>query len=298
MKTGALIIASLNLDMENKDNEEMAAFIPMLHLDGTSIIKREIVTLRRAGVTPIMVLCGYQKEVLKNHLSHNGVLFLEDDEYEKHSWEESVRLGMDMASEVCDRVLVIPVQIPAFSVDTIQKLSECEKSTTATYENKQSELRLVNFHEPYEEVEELETNDAGIQYSVIEDGGLEQLQKYVKGLRDANDLQMKLRLTLSKETEFFGPDTYDLLQMIGETGSIRAAATKIGISYSKGWKMINKMEEEMGFHFLKRCNGGKDGGSSTLTEEGIEFLNKYHAMLKDVETMAGNFFDVYFADFQ
>ena len=298
MKTGALIIASLNLDRENKDSEEMSTFIPMLHLDGTSIIKREIVTLRRAGITPIMVLGGYQKDVLKNHLSHNGVLFFEDDDYEKHTWTESVQLGIKKASEVCERILVIPVETPAFSTETIVKLSECEKNTIPVFENKESQIHFVNTNEAYEEREYLDVEDEGVSLSVLDRNGKERLQQYVKDLRDANDLRLGIRLTLSKETEFFGPDTFELLKLIDETGSIRAAATKMGISYSKGWKMINKMEEEMGFHFLKRCNGGKDGGSSTLTEEGIEFINKYHAMMNDVERMAGNFFDVYFADFQ
>ena len=298
MKTGALIIASLNLDRENKDNEEMSTFIPMLHLDGTSIIKREIVTLRRAGITPIMVLGGYQKGVLKNHLSHNGVLFFEDDDYEKHSWMDSVQLGVKKAMDVCDRILVIPVETPAFSTDTIVKLAECDKNTIPVFKGKESRIHVVNTNEPYEEQEHMSVEDEGVCLSVLDKNGTESLQQYVKELRDANDLRLGIRLTLSKETEFFGPDTFDLLKLIGETGSIRAAATKMGISYSKGWKMINKMEEEMGFHFLNRCNGGKDGGSSTLTEEGIEFINKYHAMMDDVERMAGNFFDVYFADFQ
>lgn len=298
MKTGALIIASLNLDREHKDSEEMSTFIPMLHLDGTSIIKREIVTLRRAGVTPIMVLGGYQKDVLKNHLSHNGVVFFEDENYEKHTWSESVDLGLKMAKEICDRILIIPVETPAFSTETIVRLSECEKNTIPVFEGKKSLIQFVNTKESYENNEMMEVEDAGVCMSVLEKDGVQRLQQYVKDLRDANDLRLEIRLTLRKETEFFGPDTYELLRLIDETGSIRAAATKMGISYSKGWKMINKMEEEMGFNFLTRCNGGKDGGSSTLTEEGIEFINKYHAMMNDVERMAGNFFDVYFADFQ
>ena len=63
---------------------------------------------------------------------------------------------------------------------------------------------------------------------------------------------------------------------------IQAAAAKMNMSYSKGWKMINKVEKELGFRFLNRCNGGKNGGSSTITPEGRLFMERYHAMLEDV----------------
>ena len=62
--------------------------------------------------------------------------------------------------------------------------------------------------------------------------------------------------------------------------------------------MVNKVEKEMGFPFLDRCNGGKKGGSSTLTEEGRLFIERYQAMTRDMRRISQNFFDVYFKDFQ
>ena len=80
--------------------------------------------------------------------------------------------------------------------------------------------------------------------------------------------------------------------------AVQAAAAKMQMSYSKSWKMVNKVEKEMGFPFLNRCNGGKSGGSSTLTEDGRLFMERYHAMMKDMERISQNFFDTYFSDFQ
>ena len=103
---------------------------------------------------------------------------------------------------------------------------------------------------------------------------------------------------ISKEEDFFGPGVYHLLQYIDETGSIQAAAAKMNMSYSKGWKMINKVEKELGFRFLNRCNGGKNGGSSTITPEGRLFMERYHAMLEDMKRITRGFFEVYFGEFQ
>ena len=91
---------------------------------------------------------------------------------------------------------------------------------------------------------------------------------------------------------------YRLLRLIDETGSIQAAALKKDISYTKGWKMVNRLEKEMGFLFLNRCNGGRNGGSSTITGEGRIFMERYHAMEEDMRRISRRFFDTYFQDFQ
>ena len=111
-------------------------------------------------------------------------------------------------------------------------------------------------------------------------------------------MSLKTKLVLSKTEDFFGPGLFHLLQFIDETGSIQAAAKHMGMSYSKCWKLLNRAEEQMGFPFLNRYNGGRHGGNSTITEEGREFMNRYHAMLEDIKRISQNFFDIYFQDYQ
>ena len=94
LKTGALIIASHDYAEENRDNEGIPVYLPMYPLDGTTVIKREIAVLRRAGISPIMVLLGYQKELLKNHLCHNGVLYVEEENWREHDLAASVEFGL------------------------------------------------------------------------------------------------------------------------------------------------------------------------------------------------------------
>lgn len=300
MKTGALIIASLDLDGNHKGNEEMSAFLPMLHLDGTTAVKREIALLRRAGVSPIIVLAGYQADVLKLHLSHNGVIFLKDERFAERSKEEAIAEGLSMAREYCDRVLAVPVEIPAFSVDTVKRLLEMPGEAIPVYQGQRGYPRLLMTEESQdpEQCAEISVEDAGILYRLDEDGGVNRIHEYLKNCRESNELRVKMKVMLSKEEDFFGPGTYHLLKTIERTGSIQAAAAEMGMSYSKGWKMINHVEKEMGFPFLERHNGGKNGGFSALTAEGKTFVNKYHAMVEDMRHMVQNFFDIYFEDFQ
>lgn len=297
MKTGALIVASLNLDTENRGNEDMPVFLPMQHLDGTTVIKREIFMLRKAGVTPIIVLCGYQQEVLKSHLSHNGVIFCEDDQFERHSFGETLKVGLSFAAGLCDRVVIVPVEFPAFSWDTVERLAECSGDTVPVYQGKEGWPRL-HICGAQKAEEKLDVGDAGILYSLSDENGLERIRAYTREQRDANGLQLKLKVMLSKEEDFFGPGVYWLLRNIDETGSIQAAAGKMQMSYSKCWKMINKVEAQMGFKFVDRVNGGRNGGRSSLTEEARVFLDRYMVLTEDIKRMSQNFFDVYFREFQ
>lgn len=110
--------------------------------------------------------------------------------------------------------------------------------------------------------------------------------------RKALDVQTKI--FLSGEHAFFGPGMYELLSYIEETGSLRAAVEQMEMSYTKGWKMIRKAEQEAGFSFLKRSNGGKHGGCSVVTEEGKRFMEEYHAMAEEIASSSQAIFEKHF----
>lgn len=299
LKTGALIIASSDFREENRDNEEIPVFLPMYPMDGTTVIKRVISMLRRGGLSPILVVLGYQKEVLKNHLSHNKVLYVEDKQYQEHDLQASVELGLLEAEKLMDRVAVIPVEYPAFTKETLEKLLQCQGSAVPVCQGTEGYPRLYAFGEQKENGGcRCAVEDPGCVLSVRTGGDILQAEKYVKAQRDANELRCRNQLILSKEEDFFGPEVYRLLRFIDETGSIQAAAARMEMSYTRGWKMVNKLEKEMGFLFLNRCNGGRNGGSSTITGEGRTFMERYHAMEEDMRRIGQRFFDTYFQDFQ
>ena len=75
--------------------------------------------------------------------------------------------------------------------------------------------------------------------------------------------------------KFFGEGPYNLLCAIEKTGSLRSAAISLGLSYTKALRMIKNAEKALGFSLTKRSTGGKNGGGSTITPEGKEWLKKY-----------------------
>jgi len=56
-----------------------------------------------------------------------------------------------------------------------------------------------------------------------------------------------------------------LLENIESTGSISAAAKKMGMAYSKAWKILKNLESFMGAEILIKNKGGFDKGGATLT---------------------------------
>ena len=95
-----------------------------------------------------------------------------------------------------------------------------------------------------------------------------------------------VKLTLCTEDKFFGPGVCELMEGIRETGSIQAAAAKMDMSYSKAWKILKRAEEEMGTALINRVSGGKNGGSSILTEAGAQAVGAFRDMEKRLSAVA------------
>ena len=51
----------------------------------------------------------------------------------------------------------------------------------------------------------------------------------------------------------------------------------MGISYSKGWKMIEQAETALDCTLVERSKGGSERGSSRLSPEGRRLMQRYRA---------------------
>ncbi|MBR5870583.1 MAG: LysR family transcriptional regulator [Clostridia bacterium] len=75
--------------------------------------------------------------------------------------------------------------------------------------------------------------------------------------------------------KFFGEGPCRLMRAIEETGSLRGAAQSMGMAYTKALKLISNAEKALGFRLTERVTGGKDGGGSSITPKGKEWLIRY-----------------------
>lgn len=101
--------------------------------------------------------------------------------------------------------------------------------------------------------------------------------------RTALPLHVSTQVRIARDDIFFGPGKARLLKYIGETGSMQEACLEMGLSYSKGSRMIKKAENELGFKLLERWTGGCGGGGSRLTREAEDLLRKYDELVLRVQ---------------
>lgn len=75
-----------------------------------------------------------------------------------------------------------------------------------------------------------------------------------------------------------GPGKASLLEAIGRTGSISAAAREMTMSYRRAWLLVNAINAAFENELVATATGGKGGGGAHLTPTGEDVLRRYRAM--------------------
>lgn len=90
-------------------------------------------------------------------------------------------------------------------------------------------------------------------------------------------LRPRVRLQLGDEVAL-GPGKAELLMLIEETGSISAAARRMGMSYRRAWLLVETMNRCFASPLVETAQGGKGGGGAGVSELGRRVLVLYHQM--------------------
>lgn len=117
------------------------------------------------------------------------------------------------------------------------------------------------------------------------------VKKYIN-----NAIRPVFRVTIRKNEKFFGPGIARLMHLTDELGSISAASNEMGMSYSKAWTIIKRMEKELNMKVFETKTGGKDGGKSTLTAPAKNFLERYDKMMDYLDKQTAKAYKKYFLD--
>ncbi len=92
-----------------------------------------------------------------------------------------------------------------------------------------------------------------------------------------NRLKPAFKLWLETEQGYvFGQGTFELLQKIGEVGTLSGAAEVLGMSYRYAWSVIKRTEKRIGEPLLKTRKGGRlGGGGAELTQAGQNLIKEF-----------------------
>jgi len=305
MKTGAVIVAA---GMSSR----MGDFKPMLNIGSISIAQRIVATLQQAGVSRIVVVTGYNADVLERHLSKCGVIFLRNENYRTTQMFDSAKIGLGYMRTKCRSVLFTPVDIPLFTARTVTALMESGADLACPVcEGKQGHPILIASSVIGKILEDqgdgglqgaisrcgvpmkpIEVDDCGILHDADTPDDYRSLLEY----HNSQLVRPEVQISLAKERPFFDEKIAMLLTLIGETSSVRTACQRMQISYSSGWNIINSVESQLGYALVERRQGGARGGKSLLTPDGRKLLRLYELFEKDVKVSVGELYDKYFSD--
>jgi molybdate transport system regulatory protein len=100
----------------------------------------------------------------------------------------------------------------------------------------------------------------------------------------------RIRVVGDDGTIALGPGKADLLDAIARTGSIRAAASELDMSYMRAWTLVRVMNGTFRTPLVEKVRGGSDQGGARLTERGEAVLEIYRRMENEAaESVLGAF---------
>ena len=82
---------------------------------------------------------------------------------------------------------------------------------------------------------------------------------------------------------FLAEGRITLLKQIKKSGSISAAAKIMKMSYKKAWEIIDGMNKEAKKPLVMRVSGGKGGGGTQVTDEGLKAIKLFEKLNKNCQ---------------
>jgi len=94
---------------------------------------------------------------------------------------------------------------------------------------------------------------------------------------------------LGKSAPAMGPGKAELIERIGRTGSISAAARDMHMSYRRAWQLVESLNATFREPVVTTAIGGKRGGGATVTPFGKRLVTRFRVMeIKASAAIAGD----------
>jgi molybdate transport system regulatory protein len=116
----------------------------------------------------------------------------------------------------------------------------------------------------------------------------------VKNNGAGRTMKVGYKVWLDNHGKAFGDGPYELLRRVEKLMSLHRAANQMGMSYSKAWRLVQTLEERLGFTLLVRKVGGPSGGGSRVTSRGKDLMSHYERFRRDVEKGLMKIYDKHF----
>ncbi len=299
--TAALIIAAGEKSGKNR-------FQPEREIGTISAIQRIALLFQQAGIRRIVVICSEDDKKAEKLVPHMNLIFLHAASTSEML--DGIKIGLSYLSDKCTKVLVSHVDVPLFSVKTVQSLMTAKGDICVPSCHGQCGHPILIQAKHFQEILSYQGEGglagairaSGLQRQIVEvedEGVLSNTQKqdsfeYLVMQHDLSEIWPSFRFRLNRERPFYGPGAHHLLKLVRETGSLSKACRHMGISYSKGRKIISTLEQQFGYSVIESRQGGKDGGFSYLTKEAERLMQDYDSFCEEAGTILQELFRKHF----
>ena len=265
---------------------------PAMPSGSITVAQRMIASLKKAGVTVIVVVTGPEDKKFEKQLAQTGVVFLNtaapDDE------QTSIRLGLEYLEDKCREVFVLQAKYPLLEPETLVEMCNTPGSSVApVYRDIQGQPLL--FRKPFPEVHNLnaeqllKVNDRGILLTARDSENLtEAIAEHDRKLT-----RPVLDFSIARGKQLLDSKLVTLLHLIQETQSVREACGRMQISYSAAWNLLNAAEDSLGYLLVSRNKGGPSGSGTLLTEKGSRLLSAYDQFESQARENIEQLYDMY-----
>ena len=89
--------------------------------------------------------------------------------------------------------------------------------------------------------------------------------------------RLSIRLDLTSGDRI-GPGKIALLEAIQATGSISAAARRLGMSYRRAWLLVEQLNDALLEPAVTAAPGGRQGGGAAVTPVGERIIELYRSI--------------------
>lgn len=305
----AAVIAAAGL------SSRMHGFKPMLCLGEKTMIETIIDNFLNVGVEEIVVVAGYKANMLREHLKKKPVTVCENADFAETKMFDSMRIGLQAIKMPYDVVFLTPGDVPLVKEETLRRMLDsgaevCRPTCggknghpamfTRSYADKllsySGENGLIGAMRSFgDSVVNIQVDDVGATMDADTPEDFKLLRR-LDMMNRGGKLWADVQVRIAKTDAILTPLNAQLLEMIGHTGSIQSACASMHMSYTKGWIILNKMEQDLGDRLVERVVGGSNGGGTVLTKRAEHLLKTYLAYQEKVRIFAEKQFAEMFAD--
>ncbi|MFR4808156.1 MAG: NTP transferase domain-containing protein [Peptostreptococcus anaerobius] len=129
-KTGAVIVAA-------GLSSRMKAFKPSLPFGDSTVANHTITKLKKMNIDPITVVVGHRSDELKKSIFYDDIRYVKNEKYSQTQMFDSVLLGVNDVMNLCDRILIMPMDLPAILEETLKKVLSIDSELVRTTFNGQ-----------------------------------------------------------------------------------------------------------------------------------------------------------------